>query len=842
GTSNVGKSRIESIQECGTSTASSNCFAPVEFAWSGANQKSFVGYAKKISNFGADHSEWESNYPRMMADVNGDGRADVVGFGKQGVYVSESTGTGFKAPELRQADYGYNQGWRVNQHERTMADVDGDGRADVVGFYNDGVYVSKSTGTGFEAKKRWVAAYGYSAGGWRVGKHLRTLSDVDGDGLADVVGFADNGVQVALSTGTSFKTPVIWKTNYGGHAGWTYTNHPRMLRDVNGDGLADIVGFGDSGVYVSLSTGTSFSGMSLWHSDFGYHDGYRGATHPRMVSDVNGDGLADLVVIAGNGVYVALSSGTKFLSKSHWVAQYGADYGWQVAKHPRMLADINGDRIPDMIGFDNAGVKASLSTGSDLETPNSWIDSFGFNADWSKDDHPRVLADINGDGIDDIIGFADAGVYTATSANDSGKPRITSITNGLIPKATIEYQSLAGGGGSIYTRNYVDSRGIPMFVVKSVQKGNGIGGQNSTDYHYHNLKFDLDGRGSKGFRKVVMTDSATDTVTTTTYSQYYPYIGMQLEVSQRLNNVLISKTVNAYKSFPSATARSSGVSDPIYVVHSLSVEYSYDYNTASLYKTIITETGYAGSTRKIDDYGNVEWVRVTTRDANNNSYSQETTSTYDDTPANWILGRLDTASVTHSSPGSSITRESAFSYYSNGLLRTETVEPNQSNTPLNKVSSYQYDANGLRSRVDETGYDYQGNILPTRWATTSTTSTIEEGEPAQKTTITNAQNESEISWTSMIHGGVVKHMGPNGKITTTEYDTLGRAIKTTNHLGVVSLTEYAWTNHDPLRSVYKITKSTKEKSGAGAIEDEKTIYYDELNRKIRTQNRTMDGR
>ncbi|MCP5010042.1 MAG: hypothetical protein GY942_08710, partial [Aestuariibacter sp.] len=46
----------------------------------------------------------------------------------------------------------------------------------------------------------------------------------------------------------------------------------------------------------------------------------------------------------------------------------------------------------------------------------------------------------------------------------------------------------------------------------------------------------------------------------------------------------------------------------------------------------------------------------------------------------------------------------------------------------------------------------------------------------------------------------------------------------------------------PLRSVYKITKSTKEKSGAGAIEDEKTIYYDELNRKIRTQNRTMDGR
>ncbi|MCP4984305.1 MAG: VCBS repeat-containing protein, partial [Gammaproteobacteria bacterium] len=300
-----------------------------------------------------------------------------------------------------------------------MADTDGDGRADVVGFYDDGVYVSKSTGTGFEAKKRWVATYGFSAGGWRVDEHLRMLSDVNGDGMADVVGFAYDGVHVSLSTGTSFKYSGIWKHDYGIGHGWTNTNYPRMLRDVNGDGLADIVGFGSGGVYVSLSTGTSFGGMTTWHNDFGYNDGYRGASHPRMVSDVNGDGLADLVVIAGNGVYVALSSGTKFLTRSHWVAQYGVEDGWQVASHPRMLADINGDRIPDMIGFDGDGVEASLSTGSDLEARGSWIGSFGYNAGWDT----RTLADINGDGIDDIIGFTDAGVYTATSANDSGKPR-----------------------------------------------------------------------------------------------------------------------------------------------------------------------------------------------------------------------------------------------------------------------------------------------------------------------------------------------------------------------------------------------------------------------------------
>ncbi len=42
---------------------------------------------------------WDSNraQPRMLADVNGDGRADVVGFAAHGVYVSLSSGAGFDA-------------------------------------------------------------------------------------------------------------------------------------------------------------------------------------------------------------------------------------------------------------------------------------------------------------------------------------------------------------------------------------------------------------------------------------------------------------------------------------------------------------------------------------------------------------------------------------------------------------------------------------------------------------------------------------------------------------------------------------------------------------------------
>ena len=40
-------------------------------------------------------------------------------------------------------DFGYNQTWRVDRHPRFLADLTGDGRADIVGFGDAGVCVSR---------------------------------------------------------------------------------------------------------------------------------------------------------------------------------------------------------------------------------------------------------------------------------------------------------------------------------------------------------------------------------------------------------------------------------------------------------------------------------------------------------------------------------------------------------------------------------------------------------------------------------------------------------------------------------------------------------------------------
>jgi hypothetical protein len=103
----------------------------------------------ELAAFGAGAGGWTSDdlYPRTLADVNADGRADIVGFGSAGVYTSLATGGGhFAAPAFTDTAFGVGAGgWSsYNTYPRQLADVNADGKADVVGFGYGGVHVSQS--------------------------------------------------------------------------------------------------------------------------------------------------------------------------------------------------------------------------------------------------------------------------------------------------------------------------------------------------------------------------------------------------------------------------------------------------------------------------------------------------------------------------------------------------------------------------------------------------------------------------------------------------------------------------------------------------------------------------
>ncbi|QDF06483.1 FG-GAP-like repeat-containing protein [Myxococcus xanthus] len=323
--------------------------------------------------FGAEQSAggWEvGHHERVMGDVTGDGLPDIVGFGYSGVFVSRtvyvppSLDAGYFAPSLLHLQaFGYAQNWRVDRHPRTVADVNGDGKADLIGFHDAGVHVALSNGLGFGAPQFWVGNFGYNAGQWRVESHVRTVADVNGDGKADVVGFGDAGVYVSLSTGSSFGASRLWLGDFGVNQQWFVPNSVRAVADVNGDGRADIVGFSKSGVYVALAnnTGTGFNPTQQWTSEFTWDQGWRVDRHVRTVADVDGDGRADIVGFGESETRAALSTGSSFSASTLMSPDFVYGVGdWRVNRHPRFAVDINNDGRADLIGFGDLGEYVKL--------------------------------------------------------------------------------------------------------------------------------------------------------------------------------------------------------------------------------------------------------------------------------------------------------------------------------------------------------------------------------------------------------------------------------------------------------------------------------------------------
>jgi len=187
-----------------------------------------------------------------VGDINGDNKDDLVGFGLDGVYVALSNGASFDPVSKWTSAFDLSHGWTVKDFVRTVGDINGDGKDDLVGFGLDGVYVALSNGASFDPVSKWTSAFDLSHG-WTVSQFVRTVGDINGDNKDDLVGFGLDGVYVSLSMGSTFSLPSRLTSSFDLSHGWTVSQYLRTVGDVNGDGKDDLVGFGLDGVYVVLA-------------------------------------------------------------------------------------------------------------------------------------------------------------------------------------------------------------------------------------------------------------------------------------------------------------------------------------------------------------------------------------------------------------------------------------------------------------------------------------------------------------------------------------------------------------------------------------------------------------
>jgi hypothetical protein len=304
-----------------------------------------------------------------QADVNGDGRMDLVFNERRSapalnrVHVALASGAGtftLAAP----ADHPDAPGEGWENYQLVVADIDGDGRDDLVWNHRGTANIVYAGMTNGDGSFTWRDRQAHAAGGW--GPYTVSTGDLNGDGKTDLL--------------------------------WNNRNSTTLMR-----------------TYFGLAKADSSFMMSINYVDInGNFSGYA----PPRIGNFDGNPYGDIVLNAlaptYNNTYVAKFTPTSDTTGTIALATplvYTIDgwgnYVWQVG-------DIDGKQATDVIWVNRAGgyIHRGLNSGNGTFTPKAYQTakingaSDPFVADFNNDGTADLLLNRRTDSVNEIlVGF-----------------------------------------------------------------------------------------------------------------------------------------------------------------------------------------------------------------------------------------------------------------------------------------------------------------------------------------------------------------------------------------------------------------------------------------------------
>lgn len=304
-----------------------------------------------------------------LVDLNSDSLPDILKTdypgGKHTAYINRGMNYGLGARSIRwdnarevdTAD-GFASQLTLSDQRVHLADMDGNGQADLV-YTSPWKQISYHLNQG---NVSWGSRTSARVNGTCPPSPFSDedveLSDLDFDKRIDIVKSTLNGYSVwfNLDGGTyslEVRTPgaihndrVIQFADTGVH-----------LADVNGDRMNDVVKVTPTGLIYCLSKGLGHfdESVSVAIPDCVLTSGNNGQVEKAQLKDINGDGLADLVIERAtiNELWYWLNLGTDSLSSRHIITNMPQIYNPDVAVR---WADINGNGTVDLIYADSSSM------------------------------------------------------------------------------------------------------------------------------------------------------------------------------------------------------------------------------------------------------------------------------------------------------------------------------------------------------------------------------------------------------------------------------------------------------------------------------------------------------